>query len=249
MTKEINLNTSELRFVKENCYKWMEPYLRMLDACSRTIYQSMYIIDYDKMSFMYVSDNPLFLCGYTSKEVKEMGFDFYSLCIPERERELLPEANKVVCAFFDGMPENERILYTVSCDFHLLHHKKEILINHKQSPVFLSKDGKIRLAVCSVSLSAFSDAGHLEVRKKGSGEVWRYCRESDKWRIFPDVQLTEREHSILALSAQGLTIRDMSERLYITEVTVKHHRTRLFEKLEVGNITEVLFMAINDRKL
>ena len=121
--------------------------------------------------------------------------------------------NKAVCAFFNGIPENERIFYTVSCDFHLLHNKTELLINHKQSPVLLSEDGKIRLAVCLVSLSVFSDAGHLEARKKGSGEVWRYCRESDKWRIFPAVQLTEREHSILALSAQGLTIRDMSERL------------------------------------
>jgi DNA-binding NarL/FixJ family response regulator len=115
--------------------------------------------------------------------------------------------------------------------------------------MLLSEDGKIWLAVCTVSLSAFSDAGHMEMRKKGCPYVWKYCPESHRWKRGEDMQLTEREHSILALSAQGYTIKDISEQLYIAEVTVKFHRNRLFEKLRVNNITKALSMAINCKKL
>jgi hypothetical protein len=84
------------------------------------------------------------------------------------------EINKAGFDFFHNVPEKERTLYTISCDFHLLHGKKEILINHKFSPMILSECGNVWLAVCSVSLSAFSGEGHIEARKKrkfGSLEI------------------------------------------------------------------------------
>jgi DNA-binding NarL/FixJ family response regulator len=69
--------------------------------------------------------------------------------------------------------------------------------------------------------------------------------ESHKWKKVLNVWLTEREHSILALSAQGYSIKAISMRLHIAEVTVKFHRNKLFEKLGVNNITKALSMAIN----
>ena len=39
---------------------------------ARVSYQSVYLIDYFNQSFLYVSDNPLFLCGHSAEEVKEL---------------------------------------------------------------------------------------------------------------------------------------------------------------------------------
>jgi ATP/maltotriose-dependent transcriptional regulator MalT len=49
-----------------------------------------------------------------------------------------------------------------------------------------------------------------------------------------EVGLTPREHEILGLIAEGLSSREIGERLFVSENTVKTHSSRLFEKLGVN---------------
>jgi|ERR1044071_9227124 DNA-binding CsgD family transcriptional regulator len=49
-----------------------------------------------------------------------------------------------------------------------------------------------------------------------------------------EVGLTQREHEILALIAEGLSNREIGERLFVSENTVKTHSSRLFEKMQVS---------------
>jgi DNA-binding CsgD family transcriptional regulator len=46
--------------------------------------------------------------------------------------------------------------------------------------------------------------------------------------------LTPREHEILGLIAEGLSNREIGERLFVSENTVKTHSARLFDKLGVS---------------
>ena len=46
--------------------------------------------------------------------------------------------------------------------------------------------------------------------------------------------LTPREHEILGLIAQGLSNRDIGEKLFVSENTVKTHSSRLFAKMQVN---------------
>jgi DNA-binding CsgD family transcriptional regulator len=48
-----------------------------------------------------------------------------------------------------------------------------------------------------------------------------------------ELAITPREHEILGLIAQGLSNREIGERLFVSENTVKTHSSRLFEKLGV----------------
>lgn len=49
-----------------------------------------------------------------------------------------------------------------------------------------------------------------------------------------DLGITPREHEILGLIAQGLSNREIGEKLFVSENTVKTHSSRLFEKLGVN---------------
>jgi two-component system, NarL family, response regulator LiaR len=49
-----------------------------------------------------------------------------------------------------------------------------------------------------------------------------------------EVGLTHREHEILGLIAQGLSNREIGEKLFVSENTVKTHSSRLFEKMNVN---------------
>jgi DNA-binding CsgD family transcriptional regulator len=48
------------------------------------------------------------------------------------------------------------------------------------------------------------------------------------------VGLTAREHEILGLIAEGLSNREIGERLFVSENTVKTHSSRIFEKMQVN---------------
>jgi len=49
-----------------------------------------------------------------------------------------------------------------------------------------------------------------------------------------EVGLTQREYEILGLIAEGLSNREIGERLFVSENTVKTHSSRLFEKMQVN---------------
>jgi DNA-binding CsgD family transcriptional regulator len=48
-----------------------------------------------------------------------------------------------------------------------------------------------------------------------------------------ELGITPREHEILGLIAEGLSNREIGQRLFISENTVKTHSSRLFDKLGV----------------
>jgi DNA-binding CsgD family transcriptional regulator len=49
-----------------------------------------------------------------------------------------------------------------------------------------------------------------------------------------ELGITQREHEILGLIAEGLSNREIGERLFVSENTVKTHSSRLFDKLSVN---------------
>ncbi|MBL0171340.1 MAG: response regulator transcription factor [Gemmatimonadaceae bacterium] len=53
-------------------------------------------------------------------------------------------------------------------------------------------------------------------------------------------RITKRELEILALIAAGLTNREIADRLFVSENTVKTHSSRLFEKLSVNRRTQAV---------
>ena len=59
----------------------------------------------------------------------------------------------------------------------------------------------------------------------------------------PFEDLTGREHEILELVAAGLTNREIGERLFLAEKTVKHYMTNVLQKLHVRSRVEAALLA------
>ena len=59
-----------------------------------------------------------------------------------------------------------------------------------------------------------------------------------------EYSLTQREHDILALLAEGRSNREIAQRLYLSEKTVKAHLAAIFRKLGVTNRTQAAMMAV-----
>jgi DNA-binding NarL/FixJ family response regulator len=56
--------------------------------------------------------------------------------------------------------------------------------------------------------------------------------------------LTARETDVLDLLSQGMTNREIAERLCLAEKTVKHHMTVILQKLHVRTRTEAALLAV-----
>ncbi len=60
----------------------------------------------------------------------------------------------------------------------------------------------------------------------------------------PKVQLSPREAEILALLAQGLSVVEVSQRLFVSSSTTKTHMAKLYEKLGAANRTQAVMAAV-----
>jgi len=60
--------------------------------------------------------------------------------------------------------------------------------------------------------------------------------------------LSEREAEILQLVVQGLTNREIGERLHLSEKTIKHYITNILEKLHVRSRMEAAMLAVRGAK-
>ncbi|HEX3280379.1 MAG TPA: response regulator transcription factor [Pyrinomonadaceae bacterium] len=90
-------------------------------------------------------------------------------------------------------------------------------------------------------------AGEIWVDRATMGDVLSEMTRRQSNAPDPDEQkiktLTEREHQVIALIAEGLKNKQIAKRLFISETTVTHHLSSIFSKLEVTDRLELVIYA------
>lgn len=95
------------------------------------------------------------------------------------------------------------------------------------------------------------------VRKVYEGEVWldrtmmaevltRITRRREKQENPEEARvasLSDREREVIELIGKGLKNKHIAERLYLSETTVRHHLTSIYNKLDVSDRLELLIYA------
>ena len=228
-------------------YVRAQEYVGVVKAIEQIAYESIYIIDYFKGNFLYVSQNPLMLCGLTPDEVMVMGYGFYISHVPKNDLKLLLKINDISFRFFNKLPKEERKLYSISYDFHIKTNDDSILINHRLVPLELDKDGHLWLAMCYVSLSHNDCAGNIRVRKSGQTGYRYYDLSRDEWVDKEEESLSIKEKEVLMLAARGLTIDEIAQRLNRSKDAIKSRRKIIFDKLGVGSIRHAIAFAVSHK--
>ncbi|MBQ1722535.1 MAG: helix-turn-helix transcriptional regulator, partial [Muribaculaceae bacterium] len=182
---------------------------------------------------------------HTAEQMKAMGYQFYIDHVPEDEQAMLLEINTAGFKKFNSIPIGERIGYFISYDFHIVDGEKSFLINHKMTPFALADNGRLWLSMCVVSLSSHSEPGHIELRKKGAPTYWEYSLDYHRWITRNTVKLRPQERQVLILSAQGLTVAQIADKMNRSVDTIKTYKRVMFERLGTRSITEALTLATN----
>lgn len=82
--------------------------------------------------------------------------------------------------------------------------------------------------------------------------VKRYNSKDDDCKALPSKgKLTRREYEVISLIAEGLNNKEIAERLFISEKTVKNHVSNIFKKIDVNDRTQAAIYAFkhNIKKL
>ena len=145
----------------------------------------------------------------------------------------------------------------------------EIVVSVKPARLLiLTGTADLESHYCAVRLGAMglvlkerpADVLVKAIEKIHAGEVWldrssiaRVLRglssgapsaDSDEARI---AHLTERERDVIGVIGEGLKNRQIAERLFISETTVRHHLSSIFDKLGVSDRFELLVYAYRHR--
>ncbi len=236
---------NSVEYINESDYEKTSLIIEAAEAFERSTYQCVYIIDYFKKGFLYVSKNIACLCGGEAEKIKDFGYRFYIDYVPMEDLKMLVEINNKGFNLFNTLPEGERMDYIISYDFHILCGKRKRLVNHKMTPLMLSKDGRIWLAICTISLAAGNERGNVIMKKPGSGMFYQYSLQDHKWEEHKEIILTENEREVLYLSTQGYTMNDIADIICLSVDSVKAYKRSIFQKMEVKNIAEAVTYAQN----
>ena len=77
---------------------------------------------------------------------------------------------------------------------------------------------------------------HIEVAVPAAPFVFNQAKADE-------LTLTPREIEVLGLIAAGLSNKEMAERLFVSENTIKTHCSRVFDKLGAGRRTQAVQIA------
>lgn len=232
--------------VTEEDYSNIQDIVDAVDAFSRMTYRSVYIIDYFKKNFLYVSENPLFLCGLSASEVKEIGYNFYIDNVPEEDLERLLVINSSGFYFSKDIPAAEKRYYTLSYNFRVINtvSKKVQTINHQLTPLKMMPDGRIWLALCVASIPTKQGDDTILMFNNRTYQGWNLDLESGTWKSVPYISLTEQETQVLKYSAMGYTMQEIADKICRSFDSVKGYRKSILEKLGADNITEAINYAM-----
>lgn len=224
-----------------------EKLIKAAEAFARTTYQGVFLFDCKKKRFLYVSDNSLFLLGHTAEDVLAGGIDFYFSHFSTKELSFLQELSEVSSMLLLDQPIEERLDYVFSCDYYLPSKNHKLLVHQKTTSLALDQDGRVSTTMSVLSFSSRKEPGPILAQRSRSAFYWEYSREGRRWKQHTRGKLSVEERHILLLSAQGYKMEEIADRICKSLDTVKFYKKRLFEKMEVDNITEALFYALNYR--
>lgn len=209
----------------------------------------------EKISLIVVDDHPMFLAGLQQLFKKQPDFEVVGLAEnPVQLQTLLQETTPALILMDIEMPQGDGISATTFVRQHAPGTKVVILTGYDNPDLIFRalKAGAVGYLLKNARPKDILDT----LRKVAGGEIFlnpelasKFLREFQRDQAAEDVRrlvqtLTHREEEVLRLVATGATNREISQRLFISELTVKMHLASIFRKLQVNDRTKAAILAL-----
>jgi DNA-binding NarL/FixJ family response regulator len=209
----------------------------------------------DKISLIIVDDHPMFLAGLQQLFKKQSDFEVIGAAENSSQLEALLQKESPMLILMDiEMPQGDGINATAFVRKHSPATKVVILTGYDNPDLIFRalKAGAVGYLLKNSRPRDILDT----LRKVAAGEIFlnpelasKFLREFQRDQELEEVRrlvqtLTPREEEVLRLVATGATNREISQRLFISELTVKMHLASIFRKLQVNDRTKAALLAL-----
>jgi two-component system nitrate/nitrite response regulator NarL len=208
---------------------------------------------------VFADNHPLILSGLRSAVADHSDISIVAECL-DRERALNAVRNHfpdVLLLSAELLQGNLDALQQLVADMQETH---VILLTSRQDPEFLGealRSGARGVFQCNKPVHFIPQA----IRKVTNGGLWferahaehvldRLVSRRNETQDPEDHKIaavTAREREVIGLICKGLKNREISEQLHISEVTVSHHLTSIFRKLEVSDRISLILYSVRNR--
>jgi DNA-binding NarL/FixJ family response regulator len=209
----------------------------------------------DKISLVIVDDHPMFLAGLQQLFKKQSDFEVIGVAEGAVQLETLLQGHTPTLILMDiEMPGGDGISATTFVRKHFPATKVVILTGYDNPDLIFRA---LKAGAVGYLLKNSRPKDILEtLRKVAAGEIFlnpelasKFLREFQRDQELEEVRrlvqtLTPREEEVLGLVATGATNREISQRLFISELTVKMHLASIFRKLQVNDRTKAAILAL-----
>jgi two-component system, NarL family, nitrate/nitrite response regulator NarL len=208
---------------------------------------------------VFADNHPLILSGLRSAVADHSDISIVAECL-DRERALNAVRNHfpdVLLLSAELLQGNQDALQQLVADMQETH---VILLTSRHDPEFLGealRSGARGVFQCNKPVHFIPQA----IRKVTNGGLWferahaehvldRLVSRRNETQDPEDHKIaavTAREREVIGLICKGLKNREISEQLHISEVTVSHHLTSIFRKLEVSDRISLILYSVRNR--
>jgi two-component system, NarL family, nitrate/nitrite response regulator NarL len=208
---------------------------------------------------VFADNHPLILSGLRSAVADHSDISIVAECL-DRERALNAVRNHfpdVLLLSAELLQGNLDALQQLVADMQETH---VILLTSRHDPEFLGealRSGARGVFQCNKPVHFIPQA----IRKVTNGGLWferahaehvldRLVSRRNETQDPEDHKIaavTAREREVIGLICKGLKNREISEQLHISEVTVSHHLTSIFRKLEVSDRISLILYSVRNR--
>jgi len=209
----------------------------------------------EKISLIVVDDHPMFLAGLQPLFKKQPDFEVVGVAEnPAQLRTVLQEITPALILMDIEMSQGDGISATVFVRKHAPGTKVVILTGYDNPDLIFRalKAGAVGYLLKNARPKDILDT----LRKVAAGEIFlnaelasKFLREFQRDQEVEEVRrlvqtLTPREEEVLRLVATGAANREIGQRLFISELTVKMHLASIFRKLQVNDRTKAAILAL-----
>ncbi len=227
-------------------YDSMDLQFVLLDAMARITNASMFVVDFSKRKMVYRTDNLLFVDEATTRDIQRESTNPYWALIHDEDLDLMLEARDAYLKLFDKLSIGQRQKHTFVIDTRIILHRRAYVITQKFTPLKLRPDGKLWLGLFCMTTSSNKNVESKHMAVFGEGFRYVYNQKNKSFQpLGRDIQLTLMEKAILLRASKGLTLEQIAQELYKSVNTIKTHRSRLFNKLQVNSMREALIFVSN----
>ena len=202
-----------------------------------------YLFDFVHMRYLYVSDSiKTLMGGYTAQDWIENGPEWVLSLVYHEDVRRLKDLHKALFDFYYALPVNERREYKYMWEFRIVRKDGQVVwLMQQGSFIEIDAEGKPM-----VTFDTLSDTSHF---KKDNSMTLTMFKDVDSPRLklyFPisgNEPCTKREIEIIKLLSQGLSSKEIADRLFISPHTVDTHRRNMLKKAGVRDSSNLILYA------